>query len=84
MDSLLKADLFFFITAIAVVAVAVLFVVALLYLIKILRTLLKISERMKEEVDSLAVEFERWRAKLRNEGLQWGSIAKFFKGKKKK
>ena len=77
MSSFIKADIFFFVTAIAVVALALLFAVALVYLIRILRDVKDISERVKEEASSITYDVSRFRAKIKEEGLQWRHIAEF-------
>jgi len=55
MESILKSDIFFFITSISVVVITLFFLVALFYFIKILRNFYKISTILKsyaEDTDS--------------------------------
>jgi len=78
MDSLLKADIFFLITALAVVFLTALFAVVLIYLIRILRDVKQVSEHLKEEVDSVIFDISRFRARIKREGCTWRSIAEFF------
>ena len=47
MESILKADLYFFITSISVVVISCFIIIALFYFIKILRNFYKISEMLK-------------------------------------
>ncbi|MBK5215446.1 MAG: hypothetical protein JJE53_01400 [Candidatus Pacebacteria bacterium] len=47
MESILKADLYFFITSISVVVISSFIIIALFYFIKILRNFYKISEMLK-------------------------------------
>ncbi|MEK7579027.1 MAG: hypothetical protein AAB460_00635 [Patescibacteria group bacterium] len=49
MDTLLKADIFFVVATVALVVIAIVLCVALLYLIRILRTAAFLSERIKEQ-----------------------------------
>lgn len=53
MDELLKADIFFFITSVAVVVVAVLMAVALVYAIRILRDVSDAVALLKKEAESV-------------------------------
>ena len=68
MDSLVKSDIFFFITTLVMIAVGVVLVIAVIYVIKILKDVRYMSGRAKEETDRILGEFEGWR----------GVIAKFF------
>ncbi|NCU28547.1 MAG: hypothetical protein EOM85_02660 [Candidatus Moranbacteria bacterium] len=52
MESILKSDIFFFITSISVVVIASLLVVALFYLIKILRNFHKISKILRNYAET--------------------------------
>lgn len=47
MESIIKSDMFFFITSISVIIITIFLVVSLFYLIKILRNFHKISEILK-------------------------------------
>ncbi len=49
MDSLLKSDIFFVITSIAVVFLTILFAVILMYLIIIMKNVTALSKKIKEE-----------------------------------
>ncbi|MEY2664580.1 MAG: hypothetical protein RIT04_388 [Candidatus Parcubacteria bacterium] len=52
METLIKADIFFFITSIAVVIVTIVLAIAGFYFIRVLRTFGQISEKLKDTVDS--------------------------------
>ena len=78
METLVKADIFFFITSLAVIAVAALAVAALFYILRILRNVRDISETVKEESESIVGDIGRFRATIREEGIQWKHIAAFF------
>lgn len=67
----LKADIFFLITSLSVLVVATFLVVALVYIIKILRT-------VKDEADSLVGDVNTVRKKLREDGIRWRHIVAFF------
>ena len=49
MDVLLRSDIFFFITSVAVIVVTVFLVVALWYVVRILRNIKDVSEMVKKE-----------------------------------
>lgn len=58
MDTLIHADIFFFITSVAVVVLTILLVVVLFYVIKILRNFKDISDTLKSGVDSASSHVE--------------------------
>jgi len=53
MDTLIKADIFFFITGIAVVVVTLLCAVAVFYCIKLVRTLERLARELEQKADRL-------------------------------
>jgi uncharacterized protein YoxC len=53
MDTVLKADIFFFVTTIAVVAFSILGGIAFLYLIKILRNIKKATDKLEGEIEAI-------------------------------
>ena len=74
MDTLIHADIFFFVTTVAVVVVGIVFTVALIYLIKILNDIKKISEQIREET----ILFREDISDLRNETRRGGFKVKNF------
>jgi uncharacterized protein YoxC len=86
MSDLLQADIFFFITTIAVILSAVLFAVLLVYLIKFLRDAKEISHRVKKEIVGLADDLTDLRENLREHGSKLSDLAQavssFGRGKK--
>ena len=58
MDSLIHADIFFFITSIAVVVVTVVFIIASFYLIPTLKNLRDVSRTLKRGVDKAEESIE--------------------------
>jgi uncharacterized protein YoxC len=58
METILKADIFFFISSISVILVTVIFIIVGVYLIKIMRNFSHISERLKETVDGATSSME--------------------------
>ena len=86
MDALVKSDIFFFITGAAVVVLALAVLVALVYVIRILRNVSDISDRAREETELLQEDIHAARSKARQAGLIaaiFGIIRALFKRKKK-
>ena len=52
MDTFMKADIFFFITTIAVVIFAILGVIICVYLIQILKNIKRASDRLEQSIES--------------------------------
>jgi len=75
MNTLIQADIFFFITAIAVVLGTGAFLVASWYVIQILRDVREISTKAKNAAGKLEVDFEALRTDLKHKGTKVGSIA---------
>ncbi len=88
MDSFIKLDIFFFITTISVLALSVAVIVVLIYLIKILRDLKYISQKVKVESDEIIKDIEIIRTETKAKGLRFLDVISFmfsfFKKKDKK
>lgn len=65
MDTLVKADIFFFVTTIAVILLTTGFTVALVYLIKILRDLRELVSEMHDTADDVMEDIEEFTAEMR-------------------
>ena len=70
MSELVHADIFFFITAVAVVLLSTIFAVALVYIIVILRDVRAIVARMRRASESLESDFNALRNEVKYEGLK--------------
>lgn len=79
MDSFIKADIFFFITTIAVALVSLVFTVALFYIIGILKDIKYISRKAKEEADLLSADIDDLREHVRDRGATMASTFDFLK-----
>lgn len=55
MESVLKSDIFFFISSISIITISVFIVIALVYFIKIIRNFYKISKILKNYSESAEV-----------------------------
>ncbi len=85
MDSILKSDLFFFITSVAVVLVSAVVVVVLIYIVRIMRDIRDIASTLKHQTESLSQDIDELRSKVKEEGWPWskltGFLGKFVKKK---
>jgi hypothetical protein len=86
MESLIKSDIFFFITTICIVLITVLFVVILIYLIRVFKNIDFLSKKIKEEGEEIINDVHNARINLKAEGKKASnllSILSFFKKKRK-
>lgn len=86
MESLIKSEIFFFITSIAVVILTILLGMAVVYLIRILRNVDDISKKAKDEAALIKEDVADLRQNIRDEGIKVKSFVSFFnklKGRKK-
>jgi len=65
MDTLIHADIFFFITSIAVILLTILLCVILFYVAKIARNLASLSETVRDEGESLIADIEEIRLNMK-------------------
>ena len=68
MNALVQADIFFFITAAAIMVVTIALVIALIFCIQILRDIRHVSRRVREESDRVLSDVEDMRRFLTKEG----------------
>ena len=73
--SLIHADIFFFISTIALVVISVGLIVALFYFIRILRDASFVSKKIKEESTELIADLRRLREGLKEEGVKWRHVS---------
>lgn len=80
MESLIHADIFFFVTTIIVIIISVILIVILIYLTKILADIREISRIARNETTDLASDIQEIRGEVRDE-LRRGSsvIASLFR-----
>jgi len=74
MEEILKADIFFFISSIFVVIISVVLLIALYYLIKILRDVKEISKNVNNESRLIIEDIDNVRRGIKNKGRQVGSF----------
>lgn len=78
MNTLIKADIFFFITSVAVIVLSIGLVIALFYIIRILRNVEDISETVKDESQAVAGDISQLRSTIKSGKLITGLFS-FFK-----
>jgi len=78
METLIRADIFFFITSIFVALLTVGGVIALFFIIPILKDLRYLSKIARKEGDKLAGDIGELRDAVKEEGARVRSIADYF------
>lgn len=76
MQQLIKADVFFFVTTIAVILLTVGVIIALYYVIRILRNVCSVTERVEEGSKILSEDLSELRLKMKVGGIS----ARLFSG----
>ena len=79
MDSLIKSDVFFFITSIAVVLITLLLAALLVYGISILHTVRGISKQVKHEAELITQDIHDARDYARGTGFSLMGVVAMFK-----
>jgi membrane protein implicated in regulation of membrane protease activity len=80
MNDFLKMDVFFLVTTTVVILLAVFALVALYYIIRILKSVDHVAHNVSEESDSLRDDITVLRAKVREEGMRVQHFLEFFAG----
>lgn len=78
MNTLIHADIFFFITSIFVLILIIAFVIALFFIIPILKDMRHLSRVAREGGDKIAGDIDDIRGVVREEGVKVKSISDFF------
>jgi type II secretory pathway pseudopilin PulG len=84
MDTLIHADIFFFITTIAVAIVTVALVVVAFYLVGFLRRARDIAENVKQEAVLLREDIHGARTRVKAGGLRLAHLLDFFSEMRKR
>ncbi|MEI8174401.1 MAG: DUF948 domain-containing protein [bacterium] len=82
MNSLIQSQVFFFISSIGFIILAVLVGILLFYLIRVSRTFSRIIEKAEEDINSIGDTTKEILAEIRENNL-FQFLANFFKKKKK-
>ena len=75
MDSLLKSDIFFFITSLVVIVIGVGLVIIVFYVINILRDVKDVSKTVKEETKGMAEDLSLLRTRVKTGNVILGISA---------
>lgn len=78
MNDILHANIFFFITSVAVVALAIALLIVLYYVIAILREVRAITASVRKASDNLEQDVERFRQEVKKGGARLVNIANTF------
>jgi 5-bromo-4-chloroindolyl phosphate hydrolysis protein len=84
MEEILKADIFFFITAVAVVVITIVILIAFYYIIKILRDVRELSDLVKDEGKHIIHDIEEAREDIKKKRKSLGNIISSFMTSKRK
>jgi hypothetical protein len=80
MDTLIQADIFFFITSIAVIVLTLLLIVLIVYGVKIARTISSITETIKKESENVVDDIAELRGRVKEEGVKVSTFWRFVTG----
>lgn len=79
MNDFIQMDIFFLVTTVAVIFVGVMITTALFYVIRILRSVERITQNVSEESDLIREDISHLRARVRADGFAWRHVAQFWK-----
>lgn len=80
MDEFLKMDLFFVVTTVVVLLLGIFLIVAVVYVIRILRNVDHLSRNISEESDHIRTDLGVLRKNVREEGMKISHFLRFFGG----
>ena len=75
--SIIKADIFFFISSVAVVLVSICFIIISIYLVRILKDLKILSQKAKDEGEQILDDIKIIRQDVENKGVKVGQFFSF-------
>lgn len=78
MESIIKADIFFFITGMAVAIFTIGMIIVMVYVIRILNDMKRVSKTMLEESGRFASDIDSLREAVKSEGAKARTVANFF------
>ena len=79
MDTLVKSDLFFFVTTIALVVVSLGMLAVIVYVLYILKEMKALIQLVKNETELIREDMGDLRSHVRTEGFKWSSLFIFFR-----
>lgn len=78
MENIIQADIFFFITSVAVIVFTICSIIVMIYVTRILRDMKHISKMMSQESDKIVSNIGSLRETIEEEGAKVKTIASFF------
>lgn len=78
METIIQADIFFFISSVAVIVFSICAIIIMIYVTRILRDMKHISKMMSQESDKLLGDIGSLREAIEVEGAKVKTIASFF------
>lgn len=79
MSEFMKADIFFFVTTVAVIVLTVVVAVFMVYLIGVMRNVRDISELVKTQGKNISDDISKLRDTIKHEGLRLKHVTDFMK-----
>jgi len=79
MDSIVKSEIFFFITSIAVIVLSVGAAAVLVYAIRVLRDVDHVAKLVRDESDLIAKDVSQLRESAEKEGVKISRLARLFR-----
>ena len=77
MDTLIHADIFFFITTIVLIVISIGLVVIIIYVIKILHDVSGLVSNAREEGEEIVKDIKQLRLKVKDQGLKFNFLRTF-------
>jgi len=74
MEVVAKSDIFFFVTGVSVIVLTVVVLIALYYIVKILRNIFFLSKTIKNEGESIIKDISKAREGIKKRSVQLGKI----------
>lgn len=78
MNTLIHADIFFFVSTIALIFISIGIAIALVYVIKILRNVSDVSDKVKDESTEILADIKELRGDIKKEGFRLHYVSNFF------
>lgn len=78
METIIQADIFFFITSVAVIIFTICAIIVMIYVTRILRDMKHISKKVSEEGDKIIGDVEYLRETAKAEGMKIKNVSDFF------
>ncbi len=79
MNTLVHADIFFFITTCSVVIISIILAIALVYAVMVAKNIHYVVTKIKEESDHISEDIAHARMKIKEQGAKITTLMAFFK-----